>query len=65
MTIVSYLDENDKRVHKSFDNYDEGFDFFKRLNKLDIPYIYEVDRLTDELTLSWKYPFKSSKFLGD
>lgn len=59
MTIVSYLNEKDKRVHEAFDSYDEGFDFFKKLNKLDIPYIYEVDRLMDELTLEWKYSFSN------
>ena len=59
MTIVSYLDENDKRVHEAFDHYDDGFDFFKKLNKLDIPYLYEVDRLLDELTLEWKHSFSN------
>lgn len=59
MTIVSWLNEEDKRDHKAFDKYDEAYDFYKKFNKLDIPYIYEVDRLMEELTLEWKYSFSN------
>lgn len=47
-------DEDYKRSHKLFNNFDEAYDFYKKFNKLDIPYIYEIDRLMDELSLVWK-----------
>ena len=54
MTIVSYLDENDKRKVETFEDFDEAYAYYKKFNCFDIPYIYEIDRIMDEVILSPK-----------